>query len=66
MKAWKPYERAMQQVLPFIVVEPLAFTNTAPWPPEANGLGSAIHRRDVSAYANDPANWEAAAPSPGL
>jgi hypothetical protein len=66
MKAWKPYDRAMQQVLPFIVVETLAFTNTAPWPPEANGLGAALGRRDARAYANDPANWGATAPSPGL
>ena len=65
MKAWKPYQRAMQEVLPFIVMETVAFTTTAPWPPEANGLGSALQRRDVAAYGNDPASWQAASPTPG-
>jgi hypothetical protein len=65
-KAWKPYEEDDLQILPFIVVETMAFTSTAPWPPEASGTGSALRRRDPSAYANDPVNWEAAPPSPGI
>jgi hypothetical protein len=64
MKAWKPYEEDELQVLPFIVVETVDFTSTAPWP-EASGTGSALRRLDPSAYANDPAAWEAAPPSPG-
>jgi hypothetical protein len=52
-------------ILPFILEETIAFSNTTPWPSEANGTGSALHRKDPSAYSNDPANWEAAAPSPG-
>jgi hypothetical protein len=66
LKAWKPYDEDDLQILPFIVVETMAFTSTAPWPPEASGTGSALHRRDPSAYANDPVNWEAAPPSPGI
>ena len=36
-----------------------------PWPVEADGQGSALERIDATAYGNDPANWQAAAPSPG-
>ena len=36
-----------------------------PWPAEADGQGSALTRIDATAYGNDPANWQAAEPSPG-
>ncbi len=65
MKSWKPYDLGPQTILPFILEETIAFSNTTPWPPAANGTGSALHRKDLSAYGNDPSNWEAAAPSPG-
>jgi hypothetical protein len=65
MKAWKPYQNGSETVLPFILEETIAFSNTTPWPAAANGTGSALHRKDLSGYGNDPANWEAAAPSPG-
>jgi len=35
------------------------------WPAEADGQGLALHRISLTAYGNDPANWQAAAPSPG-
>jgi hypothetical protein len=63
MKAWKPY--GAQPVLPFILEETIAFSNTTPWPAAANGTGSSLHRMDLGAYGNDPANWEAGPPSPG-
>lgn len=63
MKAWKPY--GAEPVLPFILEETIAFGNTMPWPPAASGTGSSLHRIDLSAYGNDPANWEAGSPSPG-
>jgi len=65
MKAWKPYKLDGQEILPFIVEETVDFTSTAPWPPAANGTGQALHRRDATAYADDPINWVAAPPSPG-
>ncbi len=37
-----------------------------PWPVEADGFGSSLTRIDPTAYGNDPANWKAAAPSPGV
>jgi hypothetical protein len=36
-----------------------------PWPLEADGQGNSLIRIDSHAYGNDPANWAAAAPSPG-
>jgi len=36
-----------------------------PWPIAAAGNGASLERIDPQAYGNDPANWQAAAPSPG-
>jgi len=36
-----------------------------PWPVTADGQGASLVRIDPTAYGNDPANWKAAAPSPG-
>ncbi|MHC4110494.1 MAG: lamin tail domain-containing protein [Planctomycetota bacterium] len=36
------------------------------WPPEADGLGKSLSRKDPNDYGNDVANWEAATPSPGV
>lgn len=37
-----------------------------PWPTAAAGQGASLTRLAPSAYGNDPANWHAAAPSPGV
>jgi len=37
-----------------------------PWPLEADGQGQALTRIDPTVYGNDPANWHAASPSPGM
>ena len=36
-----------------------------PWPTNPDGHGSVLTRVDPAAYGNDPANWQAAPPSPG-
>lgn len=36
-----------------------------PWPSPADGHGQSLTRVDVTAYGNDPINWQAALPSPG-
>jgi hypothetical protein len=36
-----------------------------PWPLQADGFGASLTRVDRTAYGNDPANWQAAAPTPG-
>jgi len=37
-----------------------------PWPIQAAGGGSSLSCVDPLAYGNDPANWRAATPSPGV
>ncbi|MBE0534806.1 MAG: lamin tail domain-containing protein [Phycisphaerae bacterium] len=36
-----------------------------PWPPAADGNGSALHRIVATEYGNDIANWQAGPPTPG-
>ena len=50
---------------PYILVEEVAYNNTAPWPMNADGLGASLQRVVLSAYGNDPTNWLAAAPTAG-
>ena len=37
-----------------------------PWPIQADGFGASLTRIDLSAYGNDPANWQAAPATPGF
>lgn len=48
-----------------VVVDRVGYGSDLPWPPAANGTGLSLQRRDPAAYGNDPANWIAAAPTPG-
>lgn len=41
------------------------FTDAAPWPVEADGLGYSLTRIHDSRYGNDFVNWIAALPTPG-
>jgi hypothetical protein len=36
------------------------------WPTAADGMGSSLGRINSTLYGNDPANWEAIAPTPGI
>jgi hypothetical protein len=65
MRSAKPYGDDLQPTLPFFLLDTVAFGNTRPWPPEANGTGSALHRKHPSKYGNDPSNWQAGPPTPG-
>ena len=48
-----------------ILVERVRYADVAPWPLNADGIGFSLHRESMTAFANDPANWFADAPSPG-
>ncbi len=50
---------------PYYLVERVRYADTAPWPPQADGTGYALHRVANDAFGNDPANWIADPPSPG-
>jgi len=47
------------------LVERTRYADAAPWPSQADGTGFSLHRLDETSFGNDPANWTAAAPTPG-
>ncbi len=49
--------------VPYILVDEVDYSDSAPWPAFADGFGASLQRIDVTAYGNDPINWAAAAPS---
>jgi hypothetical protein len=51
--------------VPYYLVERVRYSDTAPWPAEADGTGYSLQRLADDQFANDPANWIAAAPTPG-
>jgi hypothetical protein len=51
--------------LAFITVDEVRYDDKAPWPAAADGGGPSLQRKVPAAYGNDPANWEAALPTPG-
>lgn len=51
---------------PYILVDEISYADQFPWPAAADGVGASLQRKNSSAYGNDPINWTAAAPNPGL
>jgi hypothetical protein len=51
-------------LVPYLAVDRIDYTDDAPWPVEADGLGQSLNRKQSTAFGNDPANWQAAAPGP--
>jgi len=58
-------EPGSAQVVSYAVIDKVEYTDGSPWPVAADGSGPSLHRKASRAYGNDPANWTAAAPSPG-
>ncbi|MCH8923385.1 MAG: hypothetical protein IIA67_09600, partial [Planctomycetes bacterium] len=42
---------------PMILVDEVSYDDRAPWPLEADGLGTALRRLQIDQYGNDPINW---------
>jgi len=51
--------------VPQVLVEEVHYSPLPPWPPEADGTGNSLQRIASAAFADDPANWQAGAPTVG-
>jgi hypothetical protein len=52
--------------VPYVIVDRVSYTDTAPWPGGAvDGGGLSLQRLAVNLYGNEPLNWGAASPTPG-
>jgi hypothetical protein len=51
--------------VPYYLVERVRYSDTAPWPAQADGTGYSLQRLANDEFANDPVNWIANAPTPG-
>jgi len=51
--------------VPYIRVDRVKYTDTAPWPAAADGTGASLQRLDVAVYGNEPTNWFASGYTPG-
>jgi len=49
--------------IPFVLVDRVEYSDSAPWPAGADGFGLSLQRKTATAFGNDPANWLAALPS---
>lgn len=52
-------------LVPYVLIERVAYSDAAPWPTNAAGFGLSLQRLSLAAYGNDPTNWFAALPSAG-
>jgi CotH kinase protein/Lamin Tail Domain/Immunoglobulin domain/Bacterial TSP3 repeat len=49
----------------WVIVDEVIFADQPPWPQGADGFGPSLQRLNLLEHGSDPANWVAAAPSPG-
>jgi Lamin Tail Domain len=61
----EPYSESDGLVVPYQVLERVAYHDDPPWPEEPDETGISLVRKDLRAYADEPENWTAAAPTPG-
>jgi hypothetical protein len=51
--------------VPYVVVEEIDYSDRTPWPVGADETGSSLQRIANITFGDDPANWQAGAPTPG-
>ncbi|MGO8676379.1 MAG: lamin tail domain-containing protein [Limisphaerales bacterium] len=56
---------ALAGSVPQVLVEEVHYSSLPPWPGGAQASGKSLQRLASIAFADDPANWEAARPTPG-
>ena len=52
--------------VPYVQVDKVSFLPASPWPCGSGNSGNSLQRFDSAAYGNDPINWVATLPTPGL
>jgi hypothetical protein len=52
-------------LIPYYLVEKVAYNNVPPWPTNADGGGASLQRIEPALFGNDPINWQAAPPTAG-
>jgi hypothetical protein len=50
----------------WVIVDEAIYFDRWPWPREADGAGPSLHRVAAERSGNDPSNWVAGPPSPGV
>ena len=50
----------------WVIVDEVIYFDQAPWTDQANGTGFSLHRVAASRSGNDPTNWVAGSPTPGI
>ena len=50
----------------YITIDEVRYNDRAPWSPAADGSGPSLQKRLSTLYGNDPVNWTAAGPTPGV
>ncbi len=61
----QPPGRPLPGLVPYILVDRVAYWDRSPWPEAPDGLGHSLQRRSAMVYGNDPAHWLGAPPTPG-
>jgi len=49
-----------------VLIDKVVYEPVPQWPAAADGYGPSLQRKSDTAYGDDPANWAAAGPSPGV
>lgn len=52
--------------MPYVLANEVQYSGQPPWPAGTDGTGNSLQRIASAVFGDDPANWEAAAPTPGL
>jgi hypothetical protein len=51
--------------VPYVLAEEVNYSNQLPWPVGADSTGNSLQRIASIQFGDEPANWQAGAPSPG-
>jgi hypothetical protein len=52
--------------VPYVLVDFVNYSPVGSWPSEADGPGMSLQRRVAASYGNEPLNWFACNPNPGV